>query len=130
MTHIVLDTFCLGVKSCLNHKLSLEAKNSYINNAEGLVESKPEYVKVMINECINFSNRFNFSPCDEYSTIKQYVDNLPDATEKYDLQFGDKDGNPKYIQGPYDTDEFALEVIEKLQNSGATYSTMTLMRPF
>ena len=94
------------------------------------MEVESEYIKVLINESIKFSNKLSFSPHSEYLSIKQYVDNLPNTEKIYNFQLGNKEGNPKYVQGPYDSDEFALKVIKKLQNSGAEFTTMTVIKPF
>ena len=113
-----------------NHKLNLEDKNQYIRNAIQLMPVAAEYIKKLINESIKFASQFNFKPHPSYTSIKRYVDNLPDTEDIYDFQLGDKEGNPLYIQEPYDSDEFAFEVTEKLQNSGAEFNTMMLMKQY
>jgi|TARA_B110000503_G_C7093890_1_gene390659 hypothetical protein len=130
VTHIILDTFCLGVKKCQNYKLNLMQKNEFIEQAAPLALVEPEYIKMLVNEAIRFASQFKFSPPSSYTSIKKYVDNLPDTKDTYNFQFGDKEGNPLYIQGPYDDDEFTFEVIEKLEHSKAQYNTVTLMREF
>jgi hypothetical protein len=130
VTHIVLDTFCLGVKKCQNYKLNLMQKNEFIRQAAPLVSVEPEYIKILVNEAIRFACQFKFAPHSSYTSIKKYVDNLPDTEDIYHFQLGDKEGNPLYIQGPYDDDEFTFEVMEKLEHSKAKYNTVTLMKEF
>ena len=130
VTHIVLDTFCLGVKNCQNYKLNSMQTNKFIRQAAPLILVEPEYIKILVNEAIRFASQFKFAPHSSYAPIKKYVDNLPDTENTYHLRLGDKEGNPLYVQGPYDNDEFAFEVIEKLEHSKAQYNTVTFMREF
>jgi hypothetical protein len=120
----MVDLLCLGVKDSFYHfnvsvdqyydfKETIAAKMGMINIDYALAHN-------IVLEGADFAAEFGFKPCKEYESITQFM--LEEDTDEIDLieiECG-KNGDPFYMQGPYEDDAKAMKIIAQLEKTAGS----------
>jgi hypothetical protein len=120
----MVDLLCLGVKDSFYHfnvsvdqyydfKETIAAKMGMINIDYALAHN-------IVLEGADFAAEFGFKPCKEYESITQFM--LEEDTDEIDLieiECG-KNGDPFYMQGPYEDDAKAMKIIAQLEKTSGS----------
>ena len=100
----LVDTYCLGLKDCFSRILSSSEYEQLIENCEfsngeiNLVERS--YACTLIHKALAYAKQIGFQPHADFSKAKSILTNIA-INDAFKFEFG-KDGEPFYMQGPYD----------------------------
>lgn len=117
----LVDADCLGAKDAFSGMRSRQMFEEEILEPiglrEDLISRPPEYACKLITEAVAYANQFGLQPHPDYhmaSLIFQGVDATACSTE---FSFG-REGEPFYVQGPYDSTERAAEILKAIGQPG------------
>lgn len=112
----LLDVYCLGVK---NSGILLMNEEEYRFKVERLREHEtqnfihPSCARKLVEETEEYAKELGFFPHKDYQATKKIFGEIEKDTCPRSFEFG-KDGKPFYISGPYDSEMFSKQVIDKL----------------
>lgn len=112
------DTLCLGVKDCfvrVGNELEYQfLLNGYRARAGNLEAVDPSDAATFIHQLVLFAKEIGFNPHVDFCTAKNMLKNIPlDETQSF--IFG-QEGEPLYIQGPYESLADVKKIINKLDS--------------
>ena len=109
MANYLVDTWCLGVKDAFVREVTREMLDEFLSQ-QPLEPHPPEYCKALIMSAIEYGKSNGLRPnLDKKSN--QMIASIKYVPNKYSFEFG-KDGQPLYINGPYD-EELLPHMLEK-----------------
>jgi hypothetical protein len=114
------DLNCLGVKDAFYQFNISEIQYQEIiqrqNRSEVLIKADYVLVHNIIFEAIEFASLYEFRPCKDFTTVAKYIleDDEDESIELMDIQCG-KDGKPFYIQGPFEDEIRAKQILAQLE---------------
>lgn len=115
----MVDLLCLGVKDSFYHfNVSMAQYNDFketIAAKMGMINIDYALAHNIVLEGADFAAEFGFKPHKNYESITQFMlEEDTDEIELIEIECG-KDGNPFYMQGPYDDDTKANKIIAQLE---------------
>lgn len=118
----LLDTWCLGIKSCdLKFDVTPQEVSNIVKYYEIEFSSVPisyEDTRSLIFGGVAFSSQFGFFPYDpEWQVAREFLE--PDRPFEQKFTYGN-DGKLLYVEGPHDKD-IVQRVREKLQEHNGNY---------
>jgi hypothetical protein len=124
----MVDPGCLGLKSTTyNYNQTEEGlEENYLRNmAEstgGLMEVEYEFVHNLIFGAIDFADELGFSPDKDFAVSQYILEKDDDQVPFIDMDFGDEDGKPFFVAGPYDNGpQIVKKLTERLGPDGFHY---------
>lgn len=117
----VVDLSCLGVKDSLFMfnvtPMEYSDYKEKINTRLEMIEVDYALAHNIILAGVEFAEEFGFKPYKEYESITIFMlEEDTDEIELIEIECG-KDGKPLYIQGPYEDDVRARQIIAQLEKT-------------
>jgi hypothetical protein len=112
----LIDTFCLGVKNCF---FSVPPKGQYeyridkIREKEDLQPVDPAWAVKLIKNAEAYAWDLGFRPHRDYEFAQRILGDINPAACPQEFTFG-KDGKPRYVAGPYETEADSRRIIDIL----------------
>lgn len=117
----VVDLACLGVKDTMFlfnvTPLDYSDFKEKLNASTDMIEVDYPLAHNIILAAVEFAAEFGFKPCKEYESITKFM--LEEDTEEIELieiECG-KNGKPFYIQGPFEDDVRARQIMVQLEKT-------------
>lgn len=127
----LVDTGCLGIKDTFFNfnvpDYELEEMIEDINESEPMVETDYNLAHNIIHAAWEFADEIGFKPHKDFLSITQYM--LEEDTDDIpiiEIECGDEDGKPLYVQGPSDTDARVNQIVNQLEKLGEGNYTVVL----
>ncbi|MDR0535114.1 MAG: hypothetical protein LBG65_01965 [Puniceicoccales bacterium] len=108
----VVDTQCLGIRKVTLSELPLPTLLNQGLAALHAIPVAPSMARSIVEGSAAYAKKLGFPPPSNYAAAIAYFGETP-AAPAAPFQFG-KNGSPHYAQQPGDSDEFAENVIQKL----------------
>lgn len=112
----LLDTYCLGVKSCFPR---VQGERAYIDMLERL-RRREDLIKVdaacarkLIEGAVAYARDLGFEPDEDYHATRLLFGDVDPAACPRRFEYG-KDGKPLYVSGPNDTEQRIEEIVKAL----------------
>ncbi len=112
----MLDVFCLGVKNAFFAEITLQSYRQRlreIQEREALQTISPVCARKLIEECATYAKNLGFSAHSNYTKAKKVFAGIDVKACSEEFTFG-KDGQPLYINGPFDTFERSRKILNQL----------------
>ena len=114
----LIDGMCLGVKDIAplvifpaDQKDILEQ----MHEAESFQSASPERARKYVESAIAYARQFGLGPHSDYVKVEAIWGNIDADACDEEFVFGDEEGKPRYVNGPFDSSLFQRQVLEKLQ---------------
>jgi tetratricopeptide (TPR) repeat protein len=127
----LVDTFCLGVKNAMYREISGEEFEFYrqeIESRTSLESAHPSCLRKLVESAVRYAQDIGFSPHPDYAKAYRLFGDIDAAVCPVRYKFG-KDGQPFYINGPYETPSQQRKIIDTLMRNlgpdGFHYALMT-----
>ena len=125
----LVDTFCLGVKDA---HAGIVPRSNYEEQLLGplqeqfeMWEESPAYVRKLVEGAVAYAQQFHLHPHADYRKAKAIFGDIDPADCDTDFEFG-QDGQPLYINGPYESAEESVLILSNLEeHSGNHWSVLT-----
>ena len=120
-TNLMIDRFCLGVKSafcnCNFDENQLEELKERMLNVGEIVEVDPSYFHNLVYAAIDFADENGFKPAKDFALAEKILD--PDLIDDGidDIEVG-QDGKPLFINGPYDNVDSIIAILNRNVGEG------------
>ena len=118
----LVDLGCLGVKDSLYYfNMPEDEYQDYIEQFEEKLPSETisyELAHNIIYAGIEFAEDYGFKPCKEFTSVTKYMlEEDTDDIELIEIEVGDEDGNPIYINNGYENQTKANQIIKQLEKT-------------
>ncbi len=118
----LVDLGCLGVKDSMYYfNMPIDEFRDYIDKFEEKLPSETtsyELAHNIIYAGIEFAEEYGFKPCKEYlSTTKYMLEEDSDEIELIEIEVGDKDGDPLYVNNGYESPTRVNQILNQLDKT-------------
>lgn len=116
----IVDTMCLGVKDAmLHHDLPLSKFREFMERYYpfGVTECSADFAHQLIYQAIDYAAQFGFRPHKDFIRGQKFLIPREELAETHKFSFGQENGKPLFIAGPYDDIPAIMKKLEK--NAGA-----------
>ncbi len=116
---LLLDTFCLGVKSAFARVLmpyEYDEMVAQMRQREMLQAVEPSYARKLVEESVVYAATLGFKPDPDYLTAREIFGDI-DANECTDQFTFGKDGQPFYMSGPLDSPLKRRQIVATLEKN-------------
>ncbi|MFG0262404.1 MAG: hypothetical protein ACF788_08435 [Novipirellula sp. JB048] len=114
---LMVDGFCLGVKNVVAF-VCFPADQSRIlediSQAEPMQAVSPAKARKFVEGAIAFAQQFKIDPAADYRKVAPIWGDIDPRECEEEFAFGDHEGKPRFVNGPYDSLHFQQQVCEKL----------------
>jgi len=101
LANYLVDTWCLGVKDAFVREVSRAMLEQFLSQ-QPMEPQSPEYCKALVMGAIEYGKTNGLNPNIDKKS-KQMIAGIKYTPDQYQFEFG-KDGEPFYINGPYDSE--------------------------
>ena len=128
----LVDGLCLGVKDVAAF-VCFPADQSRIveqmSESESMAEASPAKARSLVEGAIAFAQQFEIEPHADYRKVEPIWGDIDKSEFSEEFEFGDEEGKPRYVNGPYDSVMFQQQIREKLQTHAGegNYNIVTMM---
>ncbi len=125
----LVDLGCLGVKdSFYRFNIDLEEYHEILDKYSGrllMVETLYNLVHNIIYGAVEYAEDYGFYPCKDFTSVTRYMlEEDTDDIELIELDFGDDDGNPLYINTGFESKARENQILNLLEkNTGEGHFT-------
>lgn len=122
----LVDVFCLGVKNAFWGAGSVADFKDLIQKmvkAQKMLPISPACLVKIIGGAVEYAGSFDFPPHPDYRHAARVLAGIDPAGCDEEFTFG-KDGNPLYIQGPYESPAVADAIRERIEQAGGHFIVM------
>ncbi|MCP4475468.1 MAG: hypothetical protein GY821_13065 [Gammaproteobacteria bacterium] len=127
----LIDAWCLGIKDCFTHNIETYKITEKFNQSDRRLQRvAPSLAKAYLTQVVQYAKQLGFQPSGEFNKCWQLFHDVPVSTDAPTFTFG-KDGKPRYMAGPHDSESFQHKVIETLEKSvgSGNYDFIMTMQP-
>ncbi len=131
---ILVDGLCLGVKNVAAFVCYPADQNQILEDmsqSELMQEVPLAKARKFVEGAIAFAEQFKFDPHADYRKVEvMWGDTDPNECSEA-FAFGDHEGKPRFVNGPYDSLVLQQQIREKLQTHAGegNYSIVVMMDP-
>ena len=116
---LLVDRGCLGVKNCgLLPGLDPSGVSEWLTPLRerfSLVDIEPGLAVALVDQAVAFANGLGFKPHRDFGVGRQLLAGVaPTESERERTRPGDRDGRPRFVEGPNDPTE---RILRKLQRA-------------
>ncbi|EMI18608.1 hypothetical protein RMSM_04467 [Rhodopirellula maiorica SM1] len=128
----LVDGLCLGVKD-IAALVCFPADQSRIveqmSESELMHEVSPAKARSLVEGAVAYAQQFEIEPHADYRKIEPIWGDVDKSECTEEFVFGDEEGKPRYVNGPYDSVRFQQQIREKLQTHAGegNYNIVTMM---
>ena len=118
----LVDLGCLGVKDSMYYfNMRVDEFRDYLDKFEEKLPAETisyELAHNIIYTGIEFAEEYGFKPCKEYlSTTKYMLEEDTDEVELIEIEVGDEDGNPLYVNNGYESPSRVTQILKQLDRT-------------
>lgn len=120
----LVDTMCLGVKDVMMHhdlpgfKYREFMERYYDLASSGQIECSVDFAHQLIYQAIDYAAQFGLKPHKDFNRSQKFLIPREELTEAHEFSFGQDNGKPLFIQGPYDNVRAIMKKLEKAVGAG------------
>ncbi|GAA4449757.1 hypothetical protein [Novipirellula rosea] len=128
----LIDGLCMGVKNVAAF-VCFPADQSRIveemSESEPMRDASPAKARSLVEGAIAYAEQFKIEPHADYRKIEPIWGDIDKSEFTEEFVFGDQEGKPRYVNGPYDSVLFQQQIREKLQTYAGegNYNIVTMM---
>ena len=121
----LVDVFCMGVKNALWRLLSdweydrMMRKQTHNNP---YLSVAPEYFAKLVYGAVDFAKAIGIQPHADYPHARMLLAGIDASRCTETFPYGDKDGKPHYITGPYESPERIKVIMHRVRLAGGQIS--------
>jgi hypothetical protein len=119
----LVDVFCLGVKNAFwrpGDNASVTETLKQMQTVERMTQTSPACLAKIVKGAVEYARDLGFPPHPDYRHASLLLDGIDLAECPNEFTFG-KDGHPLYIQGPNESPEQALAIMERMRERGGHF---------
>ncbi|MDA1178804.1 MAG: hypothetical protein O2931_08420 [Planctomycetota bacterium] len=129
IAHVLLDTYCLGVKDIAaqvcSHADALSRIKIYASR--GSQDVSPGLARGLVEAAIDYAGTLGFSPHPDYRKVAPLWGDTPAESVTGLYEFG-KNGRPFYINGPFDDSPRQQSILRTLEQNVGTGNFDVMIR--
>jgi hypothetical protein len=119
----LVDVYCLGVKNAFWRAGTQEDLTDLIRQLEKRQRMRaiaPACLAKIVTGAVEYAQTFGFPPHPDYRHAGMLLAGIDPATCPEEFTFG-RDGKPFYIQGPNETPEQAVAIMQRIEKAGGHF---------
>jgi len=120
--NFMLDVFCLGVKDAMFDIVTPEHYRAVvlegISQRFNLQRIEPAAARKLVEGGVEYAASFGLEPHPDYAKAKRIFGDIDPTQCEEEFEYG-KDGQPFYIQGPYDSPEKVRRIMQAISSRKA-----------
>ncbi|GAA5506429.1 hypothetical protein [Novipirellula caenicola] len=127
----LVDGLCLGVKDIAALVCFPSDQTQILEQMSGselMQDASPAKARSLVEGAIEFAKQFEIEPHADYRKVEPIWGDIDKSEFTETLSFGDAEGKPRYVNGPYDSVLFQQQIREKLQTHAGegNYNIVTM----
>ncbi len=128
----LVDGLCLGVKDVAAFVCYPADQNRILdqmNRSEVMVDASPAKARKWVEGAVAYAMRFGFEPHEDYRKAEAIWGNIDPSECNDGITYGDEEGKPRFVNGPFDSLIFQQRAREKLHTHAGegNYNIVTIM---
>lgn len=118
------DVYCLGIKDAFWRICSSDdfddLKQQIVESGGPLENVSAEYFSKLVHQAADYGQSLGFPPHADFRCARLLLAGIDPSRCHEEFQFG-KDGKPFYVRGPYESDERAYWIADRVRALGGNY---------